>query len=171
MSGEMPVRERGGGDADYRLAVRMKIGVALAVVLVFGQCQSPVEALRFESFVPVSGRLEVGSNAGYSTDALWFPAQQIECVVLHDRGDEEEPSRPSTRWIVRAARQPSINEEHVEPVQVPAALAARIFALVDTASVSDEEAGNIAEEGRLDGLFRIGMSEIERALQIWGRDR
>jgi hypothetical protein len=151
---------------DYHPAVRLKIGPAVVVVLVFGQCQSHVEALRSETFVPISGRMEFGSNFGYTTDVLWFPGPQIWCVVLKGAPDEQ-PSGQAARWFVHAAHLPSCNLERAEPVQVPASLAARIFALADSGPAADEEARSIAEEGRRAGLFRIDLSEIDRALRFW----
>jgi len=153
------------------LAMRVRLAIAMPLVLVQCQSERPVAALRFQTFVPATGALQVGSNFGYSTDWLWFPVQGIGCVAMREVGDET-PSSSTTGWLVSLLSRPPVDSDVGEQVLVPAALASRICALGQLPPESLQvEQRALAVEGRKAGLFRIGMTEIERARGRWHEPR
>jgi hypothetical protein len=139
---------------------------ATVLAPVLAQCQGHIEALRYAAFVPFSGTMEVWHNPGYETDELWFPSEGVRCIALRKSGDGS-PSDGATPWFVHADAQPPFDAMVGEPVRVPPALAARIFALAGQADPAERERRELAEEGCKAGLFRTGMTDLERALGTW----
>jgi hypothetical protein len=120
----------------------MRRAWVLWLVPVLAQCQSEVQALRYTSFVPLSGQMETGSNAGYHADGLWLPQHGVTGTMLLPLGVFPSAGVP---WRVVARFGDARDFGDFTEVRLPSALADRLVALAKSGSVESAEQVDLAQ--------------------------
>ena len=136
----------------------------LVALPVFAQCQGLSDSRAYRRDACVLLTFNLGSNAGYTTDELWLPAEGVRCILMRDRESEDEATPAVGRLFLLAefCPPPAEFDTGVE-IRVPSSVVARLVELARLRQELDRLQVAAADEALAASVVR-DLSEVERMM-------